>query len=114
MPLTLPPRGLGETDVLDELEAFRRDDADWEHGRTFSLVYYAGEAHQRLLEKAYTMYAATNALNPMAFRSLRRMEAEVVRMTASMLNGDREVVGTMTSGGTESILLAVKSSRDRA
>jgi sphinganine-1-phosphate aldolase len=114
MPSTLPPRGLAEADVLAELSERRRDDADWEHGRTFSLVYYAGEAHQRLLEKAHTLYAATNALSPLAFRSLRRLEAEVERMTATMLGGDRDVVGTMTSGGTESILLAVQSSRDRA
>lgn len=114
MPLTIPSRGLAEQDVLGALEEFRRDDADWEHGRTFSLVYYAGEAHQRLLEKAYASYGATNALNPMAFGSLRRMEAEVVRMTASMLHGGRETVGTMTSGGTESCLLAVKAARDRA
>lgn len=114
MPLSIPPRGLEEPEVLEALDDFRREDADYEHGRTFSLVYYAGEAHQRLLEKAYAKYAATNALNPMAFTSLRRMEAEVVRMTAGMLHGGREVVGTMTSGGTESILLAVKSARDRA
>jgi sphinganine-1-phosphate aldolase len=114
MPLSIPPRGLEETTVLDALADFRRDDADYEHGRTFSLVYYAGDAHQRLLEKAYVEFAATNALNPMAFTSLRRMEAEVVRMTAAMLHGGRDAVGTMTSGGTESILLAVKSARDRA
>jgi glutamate/tyrosine decarboxylase-like PLP-dependent enzyme len=114
MPVTIPTRGLPEGELLERLAEFRRDDADWQHGRTFSLVYYAGEAHQRLIEKAYGAYATTNALNPMAFRSLRRMEAEVVRMTASMLHGGREVVGTMTSGGTESILLAVKAARDRA
>src|SRR5262245_31588158 len=104
MPLTIPSRGMAEHDVLEALEDFRRDDADWEHGRTFSLVYHAGETHQRLLEKAYASYAPANALNPMAFSSLRRMEAEVVRMTASMLHGGRETVGTMTSGGTESCL----------
>jgi glutamate/tyrosine decarboxylase-like PLP-dependent enzyme len=114
MPLTIPSRGIPEDEVLATLDEYRKDDADWEHGRTFSLVYYAGEAHQRLLERAYTKYAATNALNPMAFRSLRRMEAEVVRMTASMLHGGRDTVGTMTSGGTESILLSVKTARDRA
>lgn len=114
MPPTIPARGLDEREVIDRLEELRRHDADWEHGRTFSLVYYAGPAHQHLLERAYAKYAATNALNPMAFRSLRRMEAEVVRMTANMLHGSRQTVGTMTSGGTESILLAVKTARDRA
>ena len=114
MPLSIPTRGLGENEVLRALDELKRDDADYEQGRTFSLVYYAGPEHQRLIEKAYTKFAATNALNPMAFSSLRRMEAEVVRMTADMLHGDRKVVGTMTSGGTESILLSVKTARDRA
>lgn len=114
MPLSIPARGLEEAQVLAALDDFRRDDADYEHGRTFSLVYYAGDEHQRLLEQAYVKFSATNALNPMAFASLRRMEAEVVRMTAAMLHGGRDVVGTMTSGGTESILLAVKAARERA
>ena len=42
-----------------------------------------------------------NFLNPMAFKSLKKMESEVVRMSAAMLNGDDQVVGTMTSGGTD-------------
>lgn len=114
MPLAIPARGLEEAQIFDALDDLRRDDADYEHGRTFSLVYYADDTHQRLLEKAHAKFAATNAQNLMAFSSLRRMEAEVVRMTAALLHGDRDVVGTMTSGGTESILLAVKSARDRA
>jgi glutamate/tyrosine decarboxylase-like PLP-dependent enzyme len=50
----------------------------------------------------------------MAFQSLRRFESEVVQMTASLLNGDNETVGCMTSGGTESVLLAMKTYRDKA
>ena len=50
----------------------------------------------------------------MAFQSLKRFESEVVQMTCSMLNGPDTAVGTMTSGGTESILMAVKAYRDRA
>ncbi|MCP4722166.1 MAG: aspartate aminotransferase family protein, partial [Desulfobacteraceae bacterium] len=57
---------------------------------------------------------SSNGLNPMAFQSLKRFETEVVRMTADLLNGDDEVVGIMTSGGTESCLLAVKTYRDMA
>lgn len=55
-----------------------------------------------------------NALNPMLFPQLLRFETEVVAMTASMLNGDSKVVGNVTSGGTESILVAVQAYRDRA
>ena len=50
----------------------------------------------------------------MAFKSLMKMEAEVVRMSANLFHGDADTVGVMTSGGTESILMAVKAYRDYA
>ena len=114
MAITIPARGVPHEQLLERMETFREHDADWKNGRVFSLVYYGGDAHHAFLEKAHNLYFAENALNPMAFASLRRMEAEVIRMTASMLNGGSESVGTMTSGGTESVLMAVKTARDRA
>ena len=89
-------------------------EASWEDGRTWSLVYHAGDEHTVFLKAAHELFFSENALNPMAFPALRRFEAEVVRMTASMLNGDAQVAGTMTSGGTESLLVAVKAYRDWA
>ena len=89
-------------------------EASWEDGRTWSLVYHAGDEHTAFLKAAHELFFSENALNPMAFPALRRFEAEVVRMTASMLNGDAQVAGTMTSGGTESLLVAVKAYRDWA
>jgi glutamate/tyrosine decarboxylase-like PLP-dependent enzyme len=100
--------------LLATMQGYRGGDADWKTGRTWSLVYYGGEDHHEVLRRASEMFLAENLLNPMAFKSLRRMEAEVVEMTASMLNGPPECVGTMTSGGTESLLMACKAARDRA
>ncbi len=77
-------------------------------------VYYLGEDYADFLNEAGRLYASANGLNPMAFKSLKRFESEVVRMTATLLNGDENVCGIMTSGGTESCLLAVKTYRDRA
>ena len=114
MSVTLPARGLPHEEILHRLEDLREGDADWREGRVFSLVYHASDAHSDLVKKAHNLYFSENGLNPMAFASLRRMEAEVVRMTAAMLHGGPSTVGTMTSGGTESILLAVKAARDRA
>ncbi|ACY12800.1 pyridoxal phosphate-dependent decarboxylase family protein [Haliangium ochraceum] len=110
----IPAHGVAAEELLARMNARRGEDADWRHGRVFSLVYHLGDEHEELLEQASSLYFSSNYLNPLAFRSLKRMEAEVVRMSADLLGGDGEVVGTMTSGGTESILMAVKTYRDRA
>ena len=110
----LPVRSTPPETVLAQLRERREKDARWREGRTFSLVYHAGDEHTALLEAAYRLYFAENALNPMAFPSLRQMENEVVAMTAALLGGDDAVAGTMTSGGSESLLMAVKTYRDKA
>lgn len=114
MRTTIPAQGVEKERLLARMDAFREQDADWRNGRTWSLVYYAGDEHHDLLRRAHAKFFAENALNPMAFKSLRRMEAEVVDMALGLLNAPPEGVGTMTSGGTESILMAVKAARDRA
>jgi glutamate/tyrosine decarboxylase-like PLP-dependent enzyme len=110
----LPRKGKPHEEILDEMRSFSRQDANYIDGKTWSLVYYLDEEHTEFLKKAHNCFFSENGLNPMAFRSLKRFESEVIRMTAEMLNGDREVVGTLTSGGTESCMLAVKTYRDKA
>ena len=111
---TLPKAGMNAEDVLTRLRERRSEDVDWKGGRTFSLVYYAGEEVMRLLRDAYALFMAENGLSPMAFPSLRTMENEVVAMTANMLHGGDAAAGSMTSGGTESILMATKVAREWA
>ena len=116
--IPFPAHGTGAGEVLDAMQRLREHDARWQEGKTWSLVYHLDhEADQfaevpGLLREAATMFFAENGLNPMAFPSLKRFEAEVVSMTASLLGGDAETAGNMTSGGTESILLAVKTARE--
>jgi glutamate/tyrosine decarboxylase-like PLP-dependent enzyme len=110
----LPAHGTPNDPLIRELAAMRRQDVDWEGGRCFALVYHAGAEHQALLRDASGMFLADNGLNPMAFKSLKRMEAEVVKMTARLLHGPASACGTMTSGGTESLLLAMLAYRERA
>ncbi|MGC8837884.1 MAG: pyridoxal phosphate-dependent decarboxylase family protein [Anaerolineae bacterium] len=110
----LPSKGMSREEVLAALRAAREHDTRWHEGRAWCLVYHAGDDILDLLKEAYTLFFSENALNPMAFPSLRKFEAEVVAMTASLLGGDEETAGTMTSGGTESILMAVKTARDWA
>ncbi len=114
MTTRIPAQGVDRDELLAELDELKQGDADWRSGHTWSLVYHASEEHTAFLKRVYTTFFSENGLNPIAFQSLRRFEAEVVRMTATMLGGDDDVVGTMTSGGSESIMMAVKTYRDWA
>lgn len=111
---TIPERGRAADTLLAELTARKAKDTDWRRGRVFSLVYHAGDEHAALLERAHALYASGNLLNPMAFQSLRGLEAEITQMAADLLHGGPDTVGAVTSGGTESILVAVAAYRDRA
>ena len=111
---TIPEHGIGKDELIERMKVLRNEDVRWEENRAFSLVFHQSDEHTALLEEAHNLFFEGNGLNPMAFHSLRTFEHEVVRMTVHLLNGDDEAVGTMTSGGTESILLAVRTYRDRA
>lgn len=71
-------------------------------------------SHEKLLHEAWQMFMHTNALNPTIYKSLRVFENEIVSMTIWLMHGDEKVAGSLTSGGTESILMAVKAYRERA
>ncbi len=110
--MKLPSTGSTHADVLTRLRQARAEDAKWREGRTFSLVYHAGDDVSALLKDAYTEFISENGLSPMAFPSLRKFEAEVVRICADLFHGDTEACGSMTSGGSESVLMAVKTARE--
>lgn len=114
MPVRIPATGRSADGLLAEMAGFREHDADYRGGRTFSLVYWAGETHHELLQRAHSLYLAENALNPMAFKSVKRLESEVVEMTAALFHAPPSAVGSMTSGGTESLMVAVYAARERA
>jgi len=107
----LPDQGQAKDELFSRMEAMRDKDARWREGKAFSLVYLAGEDILEVLHGAANRYFSENALNPVAFPSLKRFESEVLAMGADLL-GDGNAVGAMTSGGTESILMAVKTARD--
>jgi sphinganine-1-phosphate aldolase len=110
----LPRTGRAREAILEEMKQRRARDVDWRGGKVFSLVFYAGDEVLSLLQDASKLFFSENALNPTAFPSLREMETETCQMVASLLHGDKDAAGTLTSGGTESILMAVKTARDWA
>jgi len=111
---TLPEHGTPHDELLARMRERKAADADWRGGKTWSLIYPAGEDVDAVLRDANNLYLFENALNPFRFPSLADMEKEVVAMTARLLNAPTEASGSMTSGGTESIVQAVRVARDRA
>ncbi|WEH41806.1 aminotransferase class V-fold PLP-dependent enzyme [Streptomyces sp. AM 2-1-1] len=109
-----PGTGRPAAEVLAELRALRGADAPTRGGRTFAYVYDAGlEGLDELTAGAYTAFATVNGLDPTVFPSVARLENDLVRAAVDLL-GVPGAQGTFTSGGTESILLAVKTARDHA
>lgn len=112
--MQIPKQGMKKDAVLEALESYRADDMPWREGRTFGYVFDAGREVEAVAKEAYTRFLSENALDPTVFPSLLRFENEVVAMARAHLGGDDDVVGAFTSGGTESIILAVKTARDFA
>ncbi|MFD5224682.1 pyridoxal phosphate-dependent decarboxylase family protein [Microbacterium sp. NPDC058342] len=99
--------------VLDRLRALREGDAPTHGGRVLSYVYDSGrEELDELADAAARLARPLNGLDPTVFPSIAAMERDLVGFTRRMLHGGRSVVGSITSGGTESCLLAVKTARD--
>ncbi len=109
----MPPNGWSADDVFAGLEAMRTRDVRWREGRAFSLAYHAGSEALAVAEEAYRRFSGENALSTDAFPSLKQIQAEVVAMAGVWLGATPSSAGFMTSGGTESILMAVKAARDR-
>jgi len=113
--MALPKQGMGVETLFEAMEGYRDNDLKWRSGRTFAYVYDAGEEATRVAEKAYVAFLGENALDPTVFPSLLRFETELVAIAAEHLGGDPQTIaGSFTSGGTESIILAVKAARDMA
>uniref|UniRef100_A0A8C8YWL0 Sphingosine-1-phosphate lyase 1 n=2 Tax=Lemuridae TaxID=9445 RepID=A0A8C8YWL0_PROSS len=110
----LPSQGLSSSAVLEKLKDYSSMDVFWQEGRASGAVYSGEEQLTQLLVKAYGDFAWSNPLHPDIFPGLRKIEAEIVKMTCSLFNGGPDSCGCVTSGGTESILMACKAYRGLA
>ncbi len=119
----LPEKGRGKEDILNELSLMAEEEnAKWTTGKVSGTFYHAGDAHREYLNKTFSLFSHVNTLQFDLCPSMFKMESEIISMTAKMLNCDAvkahnpadEVCGTMTSGGSESIMMAIKTYRDWA
>jgi len=111
----LPKQGLS-TDIIEKklLKWSAYEKKSWQETRQTGAVYHGGEDLLKIQAKAFELFAITNSLHSDMFPFLRKMEAEIVRMTANYFNGGPDTCGMTTSGGTESIFMAVKTFRSWA
>lgn len=107
------PASSSSEEILAELDHARASDVRWRDGRAFSLAYSAGPEVEQLAAEAHRRFATENALNTDAFPSLRTIQSDVVSIVGDWLGAGPDGAGAMTSGGTESLLLAVKGARER-
>ncbi len=112
---SLPATGQDWETLKATMEEMRQDDVDWKGGRAAVYVFYAGDDVLEVAREAYGMFMSENGLGmARAFPSLRQMEDDLIAMALELLNGGDDAVGNLTSGGTESIFMAVKTARDWA
>ena len=117
----IPASGLDREAILTDIAALADEEqGEWSEGYASGAVYHGDGAHIEFLNNVYALQSQSNPLHLDLWPSGMKFESEIVAMTADMLgadaakrNGD-EIVGTVTSGGTESIIMAMKAYRDRA
>ncbi len=112
--MKIPAHGLSKDDVYEKLDAAKKADLAWRGGKAFAYVYDGGSEIEEVAKRAFTSFLTENALDPTSFPSLLRFENDLVAMARNHLSGDESVRGSFTSGGTESIILALKAARDLA
>jgi glutamate/tyrosine decarboxylase-like PLP-dependent enzyme len=120
----LPATGLARRDVLGTMESLRaQEEAKWKNGFASGAVYNGDQEHVEFVNRAYALHSQANPLHTDLWPSAAKFEAEIISMTAHMLHGanvgapvgsENGVCGSVTSGGSESILLAMKTYRDWA
>ena len=112
--MQFPQKGRAPAEILDQLEAFKTRDLPWPEGRVFAYIYDAGPVAMQLLKDAYSAFLVENGLDPTSFPSCLELERQVIGMAIELQQGGTGAAGNFTSGGTESILLSIKTARDRA
>ena len=110
----LPKTGEPWDTLSDRLVGLGENDIDWRNKRSAVYVFHPGDDVLKVAKDAYALYQSENALGLAAFPSLKKMETEVIAIAIDLMNGPESGTGNITSGGTESIMLAVKSCRDEA
>ena len=111
--MKFPESGQPADRIAALMDAMKAQDAKWREGRVPLYVFGATPGVAEVGRDAFMAFFTENALGAKrAFGSLKRMEEEVIAMALDLFHGPEGSTGNMTSGGTESIVMAVKACRD--
>jgi sphinganine-1-phosphate aldolase len=110
--MKFPESGIDRDVIFKELAQKKQTDPKWHDGQTLSLVYHYSDEHLNFLKEVYGLYMQENGLNPLAFKSLKVMEDEVIQMALDLFHAPDTGCGAVTTGGTESILLALRTYKE--
>ena len=120
----IPDQGRHPSEILNEMEAIAElEQVRWKEGYASGAVYHGDVDHINFLNRVYAMNSQSNPLHADLWPSSAKYESEITAMTARMMgaeaaanrsDADQQICGVVTSGGTESILLAMKTYRDWA
>lgn len=109
----LPAAGWTRDDIFRRMRALAAGDIDWRSGRTPLYVFKATDEVAAIGRDAFVEFFTENALGgKRAFHGLKQMEDEVVAMGLSLMNAPADAAGYFTTGGSESIVTALKTCRD--
>ncbi|MCD4741790.1 MAG: aspartate aminotransferase family protein [Desulfobacteraceae bacterium] len=120
---SIPEKGQTKDEIFDVLSGMADEENEkWKNGQVSGTFYHAGKDHLQFLNKAFSFFSHVNTIQFDLCPSMFKMESDIIAMTAQMLNGDAvkehnaedNVCGTMTSGGSESIMMAMMTYRDWA
>jgi sphinganine-1-phosphate aldolase len=113
--ISLPVEGMKMNDVIQELDRYSKmGKVDWNSGRVSGAIYHGGKDIVRLSTDAFNKFTVSNPLHPEIFAGVRKMEAEIVSMVLRMYHAGEDAGGSVTAGGSESIMMAIKTHRDWA
>jgi len=110
----LPAAGMAEDKVLKlMLERRELDTKYWQDGRVTGAIYHGKREYMDFVGQVAGLFAFTNPLHASIHPATRQMESEVISMVLRMYSGPATACGAFTTGGTESILMAMKAYRDK-
>jgi sphinganine-1-phosphate aldolase len=113
MIMRIPEKGVSKDVIMQELRQMKSLDFDWRAGRVPSYTYFVDDETLDIQREAYGEYIAENGLGSgRAFKSLERMTDDIKSMAKSLFNAPTGAGASFTSGGTESVFMAVKTARD--